>query len=120
MGNKPRFYVVWKGKTTGIFNTWTECKAQVHGYPGARYKSFENRAQAEQAYSGAYGDYVATKPKVPKEPKPLTDDNLRWIGKPVAHSYAVDAACSGNPGLMEYRCVHYATGDEIFRQGPYE
>jgi ribonuclease HI len=38
----------------------------------------------------------------------------------VANGYAVDAACSGNPGFLEYRCVHYTTGEEIFRKGPYE
>ncbi len=31
---------------------------------------------------------------------------------------AVDAACSGNPGPMEYRGVHLPTGKEIFHFGP--
>jgi ribonuclease HI len=35
-------------------------------------------------------------------------------------AYAVDAACSGNPGLMEYRGVYTATKQELFRIGPYE
>lgn len=30
----------------------------------------------------------------------------------------VDAACSGNPGPMEYRGVHIPSGKEIFRFGP--
>ena len=30
----------------------------------------------------------------------------------------VDAACSGNPGPMEYRGVHLPSGKEIFRFGP--
>jgi ribonuclease HI len=33
---------------------------------------------------------------------------------------AVDAACSGNPGKMEYRGVDVGTGKEIFHQGPFE
>lgn len=33
-------------------------------------------------------------------------------------SVAVDAACSGNPGKMEYRGVYVATGEEIFHFGP--
>jgi ribonuclease HI len=32
----------------------------------------------------------------------------------------VDAACTGNPGPMEYRCVHTSTGKQLFHQGPFE
>ena len=32
---------------------------------------------------------------------------------------AVDAACSGNPGKMEYRGVWIASGKELFREGPF-
>ena len=35
-----------------------------------------------------------------------------------AEAWAVDAACSGNPGPMEYRCVDLATGAQVFRYGP--
>lgn len=31
---------------------------------------------------------------------------------------AVDAACSGNPGPMEYRGVYLLTGQEVFHFGP--
>ena len=33
---------------------------------------------------------------------------------------AVDAACSGNPGPMEYRGVYLRTGEQLFRVGPLE
>ncbi|HZH70035.1 MAG TPA: RNase H family protein, partial [Flavobacteriaceae bacterium] len=32
----------------------------------------------------------------------------------------VDAASSGNPGIMEYRGVDTQTGQELFHQGPFE
>lgn len=35
-----------------------------------------------------------------------------------AQAWAVDAACSGNPGPMEYRGIDLATGQEVFRYGP--
>ena len=35
-----------------------------------------------------------------------------------ADAWAVDAACSGNPGIMEYRCVDLATGAVVFHYGP--
>ena len=45
MGTK--YYAVKKGRQTGIYQSWDACKAAVHGYPGAVYKSFQNRADAE-------------------------------------------------------------------------
>ena len=35
-----------------------------------------------------------------------------------ANAWAVDAACSGNPGPMEYRCIDLATGMQVFHFGP--
>jgi len=109
---KPKFYVVWKGRRAGIFNTWEECSAQVKGYTGARYKAFGTRAEAEKAYQGNYSAYAG---------KPASTG--KWLfspGSPVGQSYCVDAACSGSPGRLEYRGVATATGQEIFREGPYE
>jgi len=41
------------------------------------------------------------------------------MSKPIVDSYSVDAACSGNPGAFEFRCVHNQTRKQIFRKGPY-
>lgn len=35
-----------------------------------------------------------------------------------ADAWAVDAACSGNPGPMEYQCVDLQTGEQVFHYGP--
>lgn len=35
-----------------------------------------------------------------------------------ADAWAVDAACSGNPGPMEYQCIDLATGARVFHFGP--
>lgn len=43
-----KFYAVKKGRATGIFHTWEECKAQTAGYPGAIYKSFPTAARAAE------------------------------------------------------------------------
>src|SRR5262245_37985102 len=50
MSKKAKFYVVWKGRRTGIFTTWEQAKAQVDGFTGAQYKAFDTRAQAEAAF----------------------------------------------------------------------
>jgi len=36
----------------------------------------------------------------------------------LANAWAVDAACSGNPGPMEYQCIDLATGAQVFHFGP--
>lgn len=42
-----KYYAVKKGKVTGIFRTWEQCKASVEGCPGAEYKGFANIEEAE-------------------------------------------------------------------------
>ena len=46
-----KVYAVRKGRTTGIFMNWDDCKAQVDGFAGAKYKSFADPAEA-MAYLG--------------------------------------------------------------------
>ncbi len=114
MAKKKHFYVVWKGRETGIFESWDACKAQVEGYAGAQYKGFEHRHEAECALRGDYREYVTGNPF--NQPATAT---LQPMSRPIPDSYAVDAACSRNPGVLEYRGVHTDTGEELFRQGPY-
>lgn len=63
-----KYYAVKVGKNTGIFTTWPECQENVHGFPGAEYKSFSNLEEAE-----AYMEKVSTK-EVKSEPR--ADINL--------------------------------------------
>lgn len=111
---KPKYYVVWKGRKTGVFTTWQECSAQVTGFNGAEYKSFENYEVAKAAFQSAYDEYKGV--RVPT----LSPAMLEIIGKPIEDSYCVDASCIGYPGPMEYKCVHTITQQEIFHQGPFE
>lgn len=48
MEEHKKFYSVRRGRTTGIFSSWAECREQVHGYAGAVYKSFPTLEEAEQ------------------------------------------------------------------------
>ncbi len=56
---QKKWYVVWQGRTPGIYQDWATCKSQVDGFAGARYKSFPTRAEAESAYSGSPGATAA-------------------------------------------------------------
>ncbi|XP_047523473.1 ribonuclease H1 [Pieris napi] len=44
---KMPFYAVAKGRTSGIFMEWSDCEAQVKGFPGARYKKFNTVVEAQ-------------------------------------------------------------------------
>lgn len=52
MRSTRKFYAVRKGRKTGIFLDWNECKKQVHGYGGAEFKSFTNHADAQVFLDG--------------------------------------------------------------------
>ena len=54
----PKYYVVWAGHDTGVFDSWEECKLQVEGFNGARYKSFPTREQAVAAYRGNPSEHM--------------------------------------------------------------
>ncbi len=114
---KKKYYTVWKGHHTGVFETWNDCKAQIKDFQGAQYKSFSTFDAAKKALNGNYKDYVGKTSKFKSE---LSDEQLKKIGKPNYNSISVDAASSGNPGKMEYRGVDTKTKKELFKQGPFD
>ncbi|MDH6356699.1 viroplasmin family protein [Parabacteroides sp. PF5-9] len=113
---KRKFYVVWKGLQPGIYENWEDAKTQVEGEEGAKYKSFETKEEATEAFEKGYAHYLKNSSSSKAVSKLMRSPS--GIGKPIMESLAVDAACSGNPGLMEYRGVYTATGQEIFHIGP--
>lgn len=114
--NKKKYYVVWKGRDTGVFYSWDECKAQVDKYQGALYKSYENEDEAFEALKkGASPRFVSNVAKKVQAKQAAKIPSSQIIQQ----ALAVDAACSGNPGDMEYRGVYVQTGQEIFRMGPF-
>ena len=104
MSKKQKFYVVWRGHKSGIYDNWNAAKLQIDRFTGARYKSFSTYEEAKLAFEE--GDtYARPDLKTPSSVEP--------------NSISVDAACSGNPGIMEYRCVETISKKEIFRMGPF-
>ena len=114
---KKKYYTVWKGHKTGVFESWNDCKAQIKDFQGAQYKSFSTFDAAKKAFKGNYKDYVGKASKFKSE---LSDEQLKKIGQPNYRSISVDAAVSGNPGKMEYRGVDTKTKKQLFIQGPFE
>ncbi len=86
-----KFYAVRKGKSTGIFFTWDECKKQVDGYSGAEYKSFKTLEEAG-AYLGLQtGSSKASETKNADVPgdvaKPDSSEDTGWVEAYVDGSY---------------------------------
>lgn len=124
--SKQKYYVVWHGVNPGIYESWDECQQQVKNFTGAIYKSFSSREEAEEAYHSSPYDYIEKKVSGAGN-RPQKDGNVpsyrndTVLPLPLAvkaEALAVDAACSGNPGPMEYRGIYLKTGQEIFHFGP--
>ncbi|MEP1490047.1 MAG: ribonuclease H family protein [Algibacter sp.] len=114
---KKKYYTVWQGHKTGVFETWNACKKQIKDYQGAQYKSFPTLKAAKEALKGNYFDYIGKNKSFKSE---LSPEQIKKIGQPNYNSISVDAASSGNPGIMEYRGVDTKTKKQLFIQGPFE
>jgi ribonuclease HI len=108
MTKKDKFYVIWVGRNPGVYQHWSDCKTQIEGIGNAKYKSFDSLNEAEDAFAKDWRPFYKSQNK-----------NGQSEVKPSGDIIVVDAACSGNPGKMEYRGVYLRTNQEIFHQGPF-
>lgn len=118
MAGRRKFYVVWNGYATGVFDSWEECQLQTKGYPDAKYKSFDTQEEAVEAYRGYPSDHLDIIKTIAAGPA----DKIDYSAFPdiKLDALAVDAACSKNPGPVEYQGVWVRTGERIFHAGPFE
>ena len=107
MMSKKKFYVVWKGNNPGIYKSWGECQNEIKNVKGALFKSFSILKEAKKAYDQGYEKYKQS----------LHYKNV--LDGPELNSISVDAASSGNPGMMEYQGVVTNTKEIIFKMGPF-
>ena len=139
---KQKYYVVWNGPSPGVYSSWEACQEAVNGVSGAKYKSFKTQEEAEDAFEMGEEAYeeakasdtsdasTSSKPSISRDSRESSNSNesskpIRPAFNPqnlpaevIREAIAVDAACSGNPGAMEYRGVYLADGKEIFHYGP--
>lgn len=106
-----KYYVVWKGRETGVFNDWASCKKHIDHFPGARYKSFKTQNEAEAAFKGSPGTPASGQSSVKKKPgvKTYTATDIESIE--VDTKIYTDGGCEPNPGeagsgLAVYRDEH--------------
>lgn len=144
-----KYYVVWKGFAPGVYDSWEEAELQVSGYPEASYRSYKTQEAAIEAFREGFDkegliqevakqvaelNKEGVKPEVSgRKLTPIGVRNVRSTSETTVapaplpgetpyllDSLAVDAACSGNPGPMEYQGVHVRTRQVIFKVGPME
>lgn len=126
MNYSKRYYVVWKGRQPGVYDDFNDAMEQVDDFPGAMFKSYDSPQAAAEAFrkgtarseSREIGSLLlnAQRHNLPEGNKP----DYMSFPEIDLNGWAVDAACSGNPGKMEYRGVELMSGREIFRVGPFE
>lgn len=86
------YYVVFSGIQPGIYETWDECQEQVHRYPGAKYRKYTTREEAEDAYRDGPGDYYQQR---------SDDSNSRGFGL----NFGFEQEAPGRP-IETAMCVH--------------
>jgi ribonuclease HI len=114
---KQKYYVVWVGKQPGIYTSWAECQNQVNKYLEAKFKSFETKAEAEQAFKAGWekhwGQGKKKEQPLRKDSFPLeSNEEIDW------DSISVDVGTQGNPGKVEYKGVDTKSGEIVFSHPP--
>lgn len=112
-----KYYVVWDGRAPGIYDSWEECQQQVNEFPGARFKAFSTLEAATEAFRGAPGEHLGLfRAMATRSTRPVV--NYEAFPEIRLDAIAVDAACSHNPGPVEYRGVMVGDGTQVFHVGP--
>jgi ribonuclease HI len=110
--SRKKFYVVWKGKKPGVYESWDDCKAQVFDFPNVKFKMFTNKQMAEQAYKHGSGRYFKRKAAQKQQ-------QLKLVGQSLKESVAVDGTFNPDTQEIEYQGVNLETGEVIFERGPF-
>lgn len=117
MAQRRKFYVVWTGRSPGIYDSWEECRQQTENFPGARYRAFDSQDAATRAFRGDPDEQKALLRSIAAH-RATEKVNYEAIPEINLDSIAVDGACSKNPGPMEYQGVDVQTGAQLFHVGP--
>ena len=90
-----KYYAVKVGFKPGIYTTWSECSCQVNGFPGAEYKSFTTREEAEAYLGIEFAQLPQPTSLKTIEPKIVAADG-------VAFNYPMDLPADVNEAVYKY------------------
>lgn len=111
MANK--FYVVWKGEKTGVFDNWEVVKNYTQGRPDAQFMGFPSKKNAEEAFKSSYTKALTSraisKPASTNTSKKMASSTLSNQDINTSFDYQIycDGACSPNPGASGTGMVVY-------------
>ena len=105
---KKKIYAVRKGKTTGIFYSWDECSASVNGYPGAEYKSFTTKEEANSYLGNSFAVQIEEEKKDQK--------NTVLDGTESTLTAYVDGSFDPSIGKYAFGCILLTPDGEIIRE----
>ena len=108
---KEKYYVVWKGRKTGIFTSWAECEKQVKGFVGAEFKAFGLLKEAESAFESRYEAYKGKSSSLGSGRKPASSQSFHpfvWMRPAVARL-----------GRWNIEAFSLESGGEFFHVGPF-
>lgn len=101
---KKKIYAVKKGRVTGIFTSWDECRDAVEEYPGAEYKSFFTEEDANAYLLGIEkGEMNILSEKMEEC---LTDQIIAYV----------DGSFDEKIGRYAFGCVMIMPNGEIVRE----
>lgn len=111
-----KYYAVKKGKTTGVFKTWEECRNAVEGYSGAQYKGFSDLEEAK-AYLGEIGsagaDLFPENRQAQIQPRGQEREEIPVRGELLAY---VDGSYDDSIKKYAFGCVFLLPDGRIFTE----
>lgn len=115
-----KFYVVWAGRETGVFTDWATTQRHVNAFPGAQFKSFPSRPEAEQAFRSGRPAAAGRRPAAASAGSGASASAsagapARKAPPPTATGLQIycDGACEPNPGRA-------GSGLAVYRDGKLE
>ena len=128
---EKKYYAVKNGRKTGIFETWAECKEQVHGFKGCKFKSFPSYEEAEEYLFGESSSNSTTDEQIQfddiknvktenKEPV-LKNVAIYVVGKPETKydpsMYITVLECDNKYKLIERSFIENASPTQLTIEG---
>lgn len=112
-----KYYAIVSGRVPGIYDNWPAAQAQVTGYPGAKFKGFSTRAEAEGWMKNPLYSQSAAGEKKSTKPRPASFDTTPKSGEV---SIYTDGGARYNPGPGGYGIVQIYNGEKKELSGGYQ
>ena len=110
-----KYYAIAVGRKPGIYTNWPAAQAQVIGCPGAKYKGFPSRAQAEAWLKKPV--YSKSTVKKTRPVRPSNSDTSPATGEVTIYT---DGGARYNPGPGGYGIVLIYNGEQKELSGGYK